>query len=395
MAANGSDIAFDCQRADYPFPCYGPKQIQKSYRITPLLNQGTNGSGRTIVIVDAFQNPFATQELHDFDTTFGLPDPPRFDIVAPDGIPAWDVNDVNMIGWSGEISLDVQWAHTVAPGANLVLVEAKSDNDPDMISAVNYAVNHNLGDVISMSFGEAESCVKPRIAAQFHLAFALATAKGITLTSSSGDEGAAYFGCGLNDPFIKDVGSPAADPLVLGVGGTVLNADFTTGEYQSETAWSGSGGGFSKVYPRPDYQNGANPRAGRGVPDISYNGGDPNAFMVAWYPGCVDTFGCPGDGLFWEFFGTSAGSPQWAGLAAVTDQLAHKRVGFINDSLYRLAKTNQYSKDFHDITDGNNSFDSGNGVITGFNANKNWDAVTGLGSPIAANLIPDLAAATR
>ncbi len=236
-----------------------------------------------------------------------------------------------------------------------------------------------------MSFGEAETCMKPRFEAQMHLAFLRAAAKGITLTSSSGDDGAGQFPCDLSDQNIRDVSTPASDPLVLGVGGTALAADFTTGQYQSEVAWSGSGGGFSTFDPRPDYQAGANPRATRGVPDISYNGGDPNSFVVAWF---AFRDAVPDAPLFESFYGTSAGAPQWAALTALTDQLAHKRLGFLNDALYRLAKTDRYTKDFHDITVGDNTFEG----VTGFNANKNWDAVTGLGSPIAANLVPDLAA---
>jgi hypothetical protein len=115
------------------------------------------------------------------------------------------------------------------------------------------------------------------------------------------------------------------------------------------------------------------------VPDISYNAGDPNSFLIAWYA-------FDGPGLFFSFYGTSAGAPQWAALTAITDQLGNKRVGSLNDKLYRVAGSARYRSDFHDIVEGDNSASG----IKGFTANPGWDAVTGLGSPIAASLLPDL-----
>ena len=331
QTASGTDVAFDCQRADAEYPCYGPAQVRQAYRVDPLLKRGLNGAGHTIVIVDAFQNPFARQELHDFDAAFGLPDPPRFDIIAPQGLTPWDPNDFDMVGWSGEISLDVQWAHSIAPGANIVLALSRSDEDPDITRTLDYVVSHNVGDVISMSFGEGQTCLDPRIEAKWHSIFREATAKRITLVSSSGDSGVAQFSCDGSDAQIFDVSTPAADPLVLGVGGTNLSADFVTGQYGSEVGWAGSGGGFSTLYPRPDYQLGAVRNRGRGVPDVSYNAGDPNSFIVAWYA-------FEGPGVFVGFFGTSAGAPEWAGLTAITDQIAGRRVGRLNDRLYFLGE---------------------------------------------------------
>ena len=152
----------------------------------------------------------------------GLPEH-DLQVVAPDGVPAFDINDDNQVGWSAEISLDVQWAHAVAPGATILLVEAKSNEDTDILSATKYAVDHNLGDVISQSFGENESCVDPNLLKAQHAVFQAANAKGITLIASAGDSGAAELNCdGTN--YLQAASSPASDPLVLGVGGTQLHA---------------------------------------------------------------------------------------------------------------------------------------------------------------------------
>src|SRR5262249_50068913 len=170
--------------------CTDPAPVQRAYGFEPQLAAGINGSGRTIVIVDAYQNPFMTTDLAIFDDLYGLP-APAFSQVAPDGLTAFDFNDATQVGWSGEIALDVQWAHAMAPGAAIKLVLAKSDDDADINSAVRYAVDHDLGDVISMSFGEGEACMTDANLAFQHETFVRATKKGITLVAASGDQGAA------------------------------------------------------------------------------------------------------------------------------------------------------------------------------------------------------------
>ncbi|HEY7349942.1 MAG TPA: S53 family peptidase [Ktedonobacterales bacterium] len=373
------DAIFSCQLPTTTFPCYGPQQIRGAYNIQPLLDAGITGKGRTIVIVDAFQSPTIQDDLALFDAVFGLPDP-TLNIIAPDGLTPFDFNDDNMVGWSGEISLDVEWAHAVAPDATIDLVLAKSNDDADILSATKYAITHNLGDTISQSFGEDESCVDPAILKQQHALFALAALKGMTVYASSGDDGAAQPTCDGSALHVA-ASSPASDPLVTSVGGTNLTADLDTGAYQSETAWDDgfgqSGGGFSVKYARPFYQIGATGHnKGRGVPDVAYNGGVFGGVVTAW--------GVPfGVGAFFIFGGTSAGSPQWAGISALADQKAHHRLGFINPALYVILHTSLYAKDFHDITTGNNRFDG----VQGFDAGKGWDAVTGIGSPNVANLL--------
>src|SRR5215470_1862509 len=172
--------------------CYDPYQIRHAYNIDTLINAGFNGKGKTIVIVDAFQSPNIVQQLNFYNAFYalpglnglgGAPNPAlgTFSQVAPDGLTPFVVGDPDMTGWAAEISLDVLWAHAIAPGANIVLVLAKSNADADILSATKFAVDNNLGDIISQSFGENESCMDPTLLAQQHQVFADATAKNITI----------------------------------------------------------------------------------------------------------------------------------------------------------------------------------------------------------------------
>ena len=204
--------------------CYDPAQMRHAYNIDTLLNAGYTGAGRTIVIVDSYQSPTLSDDLDAFDANYGLPDRSTFFTqIAPDGLTPFDPSDNNMVGWSAEISLDVEWAHAIAPGANVVLDLAKSSDDADILSATQYAVDHNLGDVISQSFGENESCVNSGILNAEHQLFLKATLKHITLVASSGDQGAAQPTCD-GSSWVKAASSPASDPLVTAVGGTELHA---------------------------------------------------------------------------------------------------------------------------------------------------------------------------
>jgi subtilase family serine protease len=308
-----------------------------------------------------------------------------------------------MVGWSAEISLDVEWAHAIAPDAKVVLVLAKSNDDADILSATKYAVDHRLGDVISMSFGENESCVDPLLLAKQHALFAKATLKHITLIASSGDDGAAQRTCD-GTSWTQAVSSPASDPLVLGVGGTELHAaDYclsglgcdptaspAPGTYQGEIVWNeftedsaATGGGFSVQFRQPLYQLAAFHHKGshKGVPDVAYNAAIYHGVLVYWA------------GDVWLFGGTSAGAPQWSGITAIADQKAGRSLGFTNAALYLDGLFPKvYAKTFHDVKIGNNSVSEADAsdnqvVVQGFSAGKAWDATTGLGSPIADRLV--------
>ena len=389
--------------------CYQPAQIQNAYNITPLLNHGINGAGRTIVIVDAYGSPTIASDLQTFDATMGLPNPSFTEITPAGSPPPFDINDPNQFGWSVETTLDVEWAHVTAPGANIVLAVAASNNDSDILNTTTYVVDHNVGDVISQSFGEAEACMDPTLLNEQHALFAKAVRKGITLFASSGDSGASQPSCDPNSTAALFAAStPASDPNVTGVGGTTLTADPSTGAYQSETAWTEpfgcnppavaatdvncSGGGFSSVYARPGYQSALQKNRARGVPDVAYNAGVSGGVLI--YSATINVaFGLPANSaVFFIIGGTSAGSPQWAGLAADADQLGHHRMGNIDPALYSIAQAkSQYAVAMHDITTGNNDVAEIGG---GFNAGPRWDPVTGLGTPNAAALLPLLVART-
>ena len=386
--------------------CYDPFQIRHAYNVDTLIKAGYTGKGRTIVIVDLFQSPTLSSDLDSFDTDYGLPARSTFFTqVAPDGLTAFDPTNQDMVGWSAEISLDVEWAHAIAPGAHIVLVLAKSDADPDILSATQYAVNHNLGDVISQSFGENESCVDSSILKAEHQMYVQATLKHITIFASSGDDGAAQQTCD-GSSYFQAVSSPASDPLVTAVGGTELhaadyclsalgcnpNSNPAAGTYQGEIAWNepdfgATGGGFSVLYQKPFYQISSVLRNGkqRGVPDVAYNAAVLHGVLTYW------------GGSVYLFGGTSAGSPQWAAITAIADQKAGRRLGFINAALYLYSLLPKvYSMLFHDVTSGNNSvvevdINNNNVTVQGFNAGPRWDATTGLGSPNAAQLADFLA----
>ncbi len=407
---------FECQVGIDPLGrvCYDPYQMRHAYQVFSLINAGFDGTGHTIVIIDAFQNPNLDSQVAFFDAFYGLP-PIKLSKIAPDGLTPFITGDPNMTGWAEEISLDVEWAHAIAPGAKIILVLAKSNQDADIQSALNYAVEHNLGDIISMSFGENESCVDPAILSAEHDSFAAATQNGTTLFASAADNGAAQLTCD-GTSWVKAVSSPASDPLVTGVGGTELHAagycfpvlgcnpstNPSPGTYEGEIVWNegppygdfqsllgssvSTGGGFSVLFAQPPYQAGTSVLNQRGVPDVGYN--------AAIFHGVLTYLDIPGVPTgFYLFGGTSCGSPQWAAITAIADQKAGHRLGFLNNAIYHIGRTTSaYSVSFHDITSGTNSvveFDSlGNPVtVIGFDAGIGWDATTGTGSPIDTGLV--------
>ncbi|GLV58409.1 hypothetical protein KDH_52420 [Dictyobacter sp. S3.2.2.5] len=385
-----------CQINQSDKHCYGVDQMRNAYSIAPLLARGYTGKGRSIVIIDAYQAPHLRDDVADFDARFGLP-PINLNIVVPDKLPAWNKHDDTQQTWSAEISLDVEWAHAIAPDASITLVESKSENDPDLIRALNYTIDHDLGDIISMSFGESEACATADVLKSWHKAFETATRLGMTLLAASGDSGPGEQTCD-NESWNKAASIPVSDPLVTGVGGTALEADLVTGEYQSETVWrdpasqSASGGGFSDIYKKPSYQDQiANIADKRGTPDVAYNSSTSRGVVVVW------SDGEHGPGSLYSFGGTSSGTPQWAGIVALADQYANQRLGFINPLLYQIGKRSDwYQSAFHDIVKGNNGVslsatDATIVTLDGYKAGPGWDATTGWGTPIASQLVPLMA----
>jgi hypothetical protein len=323
----------------------------------------TAGSGQTIAIVDAYNDPKIASDLATFDAKFGLSAPPNFKVVNQTGgssLPATDA------GWATEIALDVEWAHAMAPGANILLVEARSASLGDLLTAVNYARQASLGGApvttVSMSWGADEFRGETSYDSYFTTPAGHA---GVTFIAASGDYSVTTW--------------PAAAGNVLAVGGTTLNVN-ASGSYVGETAWRDGGGGVSLYERMPSYQTAAGivtSNGGRAVPDVAYNA-DPNTGFLVY--DSVPYYGSSG---WFVVGGTSAGAPQWASIIAIANQ-ARAAAGLpslaqANAALYTI-HTNA-PQAFHDIASGNNGY---------YSAAAGFDAVTGLGSPVVSTIIADL-----
>jgi subtilase family serine protease len=385
-------------------PCYSPQEVQNAYGLTPLLSAGYTGVGQTIIIIGSFGSPTIAQDLKTFDAAFGLPDPPSFTVLAPLGTASFDPNDPGQVGWAFETTLDVEWAHAIAPGANIVLLTSPVDETegvegmPEFLQLEEYALYHGLGQVISQSWGATENTLFTPAGREvlngFTNFYLRAASEGITVLASAGDTGSANAEIdGTTFYPTPTVIFPASSPLVTAVGGTSLYAD-TSGNYQAETVWNdpgvgATGGGASQYFAEPLYQrfltnadqtllNGR-----RGIPDIAYNA-DPNTAIliyVGFFP--------QGSALnaYYTIGGTSEGSPQWAGIIADANQLAGHSLGFVNPTLYALGARGAQTEFFHDITMGNNSFAG----VPGYNATPGWDPTTGWGTPNLGALVIELA----
>ncbi|MSO78811.1 MAG: peptidase S8/S53 subtilisin kexin sedolisin [Acidimicrobiia bacterium] len=264
--------------------------------IKNMLGLTGDGAGQTIAIVVAFDHPYIAADLATFDTTFGLPAPPSFKKVSQTGsttvLPAPDAS------WALETSLDVEWAHAIAPKANLLLVEAKSANFQDMMTALAYAGKQTGVSVISNSWGAPEFSTQ----ASFDSYCKLAKALCLFSTGDTGNPGS----------------YPAYNPYALAVGGTTLNLSLDGSlntVVNSEVAWAGSGGGVSLYETKPAYQNSVNSYTKRGTADVSYDADPATGFPV------YDSYPYSGQTGWYQMGGTSAGAPQWAGILAVANQL--------------------------------------------------------------------------
>jgi subtilase family serine protease len=380
-----------CLTSDTAPRCFSPAQLHRAYNIPSNLT----GKGRTIVLIDVGASPTIADDLHLYDQLFGLGDP-TLNIIEPFGKPP-----VNF-GSDVETALDVESAHSMAPDATIDVVLADVSGafsiDTELaaiLRATKYAVDNNLGDVISLSFGAGESCVGSAYLQAEQQVFADARAKGITILASSGDYGVANYSCIGSQIFLgKAAIIPGSDPLVTSVGGTTLDAAVGTGQYVAEVTWNewnagagATGGGFSDIFARPGYQNGI-PGIGatRGLPDVAFDA-DP-------FTGVPVVISIDGETIVGPVGGTSVGAPEWAGIVALADQAAGKRLGFLNPALYRIGESASSASAFHDITVGNNTVtvvdpNSGKPVtIQGYDAGTGWDAVTGFGTPKVDGLIP-------
>jgi subtilase family serine protease len=441
--------------------CFTPQAIQSAYNVGPLHQAGWNGRGITIAIVDSYGSDTMAHDLHIFDQAFGLqamcgeegvtcaPGMPKFSELAINGSPETKAQPgkgthlQDKAAWALEVALDVETSHAIAPMANILLVHSNNAETlgvqgfPNMMKAEDYVVSNHLAQVISQSFASSEDAFGSyQSLLNLRYAFKNAAANGVTVLGSSGDDGSTNFtkspvsAGGTLIPF-PAVEWPASDPLVTGVGGTYLCTDPLAAANQprttlpiaglgakcgsstynaahaAEVAWTFSGGGFSHVFSRPDYQGGTLPAGStpipstaRGVPDI--------AFQASSATGALVYLSLPPDGNdsninqtgWYDIGGTSLSCPQWAGLVAIADQLNKSKygqtgLGLINPALYKLAsQPAKYAADYFDVAHtaipGVPNDNQEDPSIPGYPATQGWDPVTGLGTPNAAALIPDL-----
>ncbi len=367
---------------------YTPAQIRAAYGIS---NLALDGTGQTIAIVDAYDDPSIFQSLNAFDNQFGLtssgstlyqqygPASSFLTVLNQSGqatsLPGTDPSGAGTDDWEVEEALDVEWAHAIAPGAQIILVEANSQSLSDLMASVATAASQRGVSVVSMSWGFAEGqAVFASNEAAYDSYF---NVPGVTFVASTGDYGAA------------DPEYPAYSPNVVAVGGTslTLNGD---GSYNSETGWGyqsssvgafiGSGGGISLYEPEPAYQQGVQSTGSRTTPDVSLVADPATGAWIA------DTYNLDSSNPFEVVGGTSLSAPAWAGLLALVDQGSAAAGGSTLNSLSPTeAQQALYSlpqNDYNVISGGTNGY----AVEAGYNL------VTGLGTPVANLLVSDLVA---
>ena len=434
--------------------CFTPTSIRASYNLPALPATNFDGAGQTIVIVDSFGSSTIKSDLNNFNTQFGLPhmcgevDPSGANLTCTKNMPTFSTLTVQGTGptaqspssnntadlqardlWPLETSLDVEWAHSIAPGANILLVTTPTAETlgvqgfPQMLNAEQFVIDHHLGSVISQSFGAAEESFGSTVPLMnMRSVYQSAKDNNVTVFASSGDSGTANT---LKTPVGNPVQNtnpspqtipfptviwPASDPLVTAVGGTYLCTNPNTGvgadstdppvncantggsRPTQEKGWIAAGGGFSHLFGVPDFQktlptSSTAITSGRGVPDVGYQASSRTGVLI------YDTDLAVGGG--WLIIGgTSSGAPQWSALIAIANQLNGGPLGYINPVLYKIgANASLYKKDFFDVTTGNNGVDAPD--VPGYPATQGWDPVTGLGTPNAANLLPDLVAESK
>ena len=385
--------------------CYAPKQFRVAYGIAPLLDRGIDGRGETVVLLEQEETQAAPPKVTDIRQDLA-----RFDGLF--GLPAARLQVVNSLARSQSPWLadeeeveDTEIVHAVAPAADIreILV---SDADVEGTAAtVKYGMaalrlGVTEGAVISVSSAKGEYCFTPAEIADQNATLQAARDRHVTVVISSGDTGVVARPCpgaAAGSAPVAGVNMLASDPLTLAAGGTSLQANHTTGSYIGETAWysppdpparpgsSASGGGFSKVFRRPAYQDGV-PGIGafRGVPDVAADAAANTGMTLATIDGGQNY-------VLVSANGTSAAAPFWAAVIALADQYAGRHLGFINPALYRIGRSSFYRRAFHEVTTGTNTVVFPGQTFTGYRAGPGWNPVTGWGSPDAEELVPLLA----
>jgi len=391
-----------CEAIDQ-IKCFVPDQVEAAYNLPALYKSGINGKGRTIVLVDAFGSPTIANDLLQFDQYLGLGTPP-LRIVKFGKVPGFNPDNGDMVGWAGETSLDVEYAHAGAPNAKLVLVEVSKDTLSQLALGVKYAVQHKLGDVISLSWGLPEQDLGRAFVSSYSPIFSQAAKSHITVVVSSGDSGASGPD-NNNGNYRHPVASwPATSPFVTAVGGTKLNLNASGGRNGHDAAWNdtyntavsnfifgnagpnplATGGGKSAYYGRPSYQKGVRGVTGgqRGIPDISMSASCSVAVNV------FETYS-GGQGGWTASCGTSESAPMFAAIVALADQEAGRSLGLINPALYALGA--KHAAGIVPVASGNNTVSFSGVTVHGYSVRKGYNLATGLGSVNGKYLVPELA----
>ena len=331
-----------------------PSDIDGAYGIP-----ANGGSGVTVAIVDAYNSQTVASDLATFSTQYNLPA-----CTTANGcltVHSFGTRSATGTGWDIEIALDVQWVHSVAPLANILLVEASSNSTSALMTAVSYAASH--ASIVSMSWGGSE--FNGETGSSYDGTFNVA---GVTFLASSGDTGAV-------------VEWPSSSQYVAAVGGTNLTLA-TGGGYGGETAWSDSGGGCSAYEPQITAQKGFVPSSctKRGVPDVAMDGGGSSAVSVI------------AGGTWYGVYGTSLAVQLWAGLTAVLKGQLPSMAHGLSDLYVAGAgapSSSPYTLDYHDITSGSACHSTFRQSVCNA-AGPGWDFVTGLGSPVGGSILPYL-----
>jgi subtilase family serine protease len=385
--------------------CYTPQQFRVAYGIAPLLDRGINGRGETVVLLEQEETQAAPPKVTDIRQDLA-----RFDGLF--GLPAAHLQVVNSLARSPSPWLadeeeveDTEIVHAVAPAADIREILVSDADLKSTAATVKYGVaalrlGVAEGAVISVSSAKGEACFSPAEIDEQSAALQTARDRHVTVVVSSGDTGAVSRPCpgaAVGSPPVAGVNLLASNPLVLGTGGTSLQASHATGAYIGETAWysppdpparpgsSASGGGFSKVFHRPAYQDGV-PGIGafRGVPDVAADAAANTGMTLATTDGGQNY-------VLVSANGTSASAPFWAAVIALADQYAGRHLGFVNPALYRIGRSSLYRRAFHEVTTGTNTVVFPGQTFTGYRAGPGWNPVTGWGSPDAQVLVPLLA----
>ena len=350
---------------------YTPVQVAALYDFPA----GVDGTGECIALIE-LGGGYNVTDLSNYWSQLKLSETPTVSAVSVGNGSNSPTGDPN--GPDGEVMLDIEVAGAIAPGAKIVVYFA-DNTDAGFLNAITTAVHDSTNNpsVVSISWGGPESSWTQQAMTSMDEAFQSAAAMGVSICVAAGDDGSTD---GVTDG-LNHVDFPASSPNVLACGGTQLVASGNS--ITSETVWNelansegATGGGISDFFPLPSWQNGAgvppsanpNKNVGRGVPDVAGDA-DPTTGYVTLVDGNSGVIG-----------GTSAVAPLWAGLIALLNQSIGKPVGFINPLLYQNASS---ARDLNDITSGNNG---------AYSAGPGWDACTGLGTPIGAQVAAALGA---